>query len=267
LKSSENFLTGITIGWIFSLNVALAFAQAGSVNIIDIPENVTKSVFLLDDGAHKAYGMYLARSQDKKYMYVLSTSQVSFGVDSSIGIRIFNGKFKTFEGEKFNTNGKCWIYKMKSLPKELNTITIFPQDNLIPGLPVWAFDKDLNNPGLVRLKVEKIDDEKTNITLSGDLDRTFVSSPLFDSLGTIVGIVTKRSGATNTQNLPDTLLTTTEPSISVFLTYAAVALKDVELYSSWKETYPNQYIQNFVKESVPLFLTEKGGGGNISRSR
>lgn len=114
---------------------------------------------------------------------------------------------------------------------------------------------------MTRFRVTKIISGDKTVEVFGNLDQSFLGSPVFDSQGRIMGCITdttakviKRPEAGNYEQFEVT-------SITELLKYATSALSGLDLYPIWKEVYPTEFTINWVKESVALLETKKGGAG------
>ena len=238
------------------------FAQRKTGMSAEIFAKVKDSVILLDDGHNTAYGICLAGSRNQKFMYVLSSNQLSMGVEKKIRAALLGEKSKQFKAEKLNSDAalSSAIFKIESPPKNVTPLTRIPQDSLFKNTLVWALGPPAKPHELTSLQVVNVSTEQKFIELSGNLTSTFLGSPVFDSQGRVVGCIT------SSQALPIPKPAAlrgvfSAASISDLLDYATSVLQGLDLYPIWKEIYPAQFTINRVKESVALLETEKSGTG------
>lgn len=237
-----------------------SFAQGTVEPISTTFEKVKSSVILLDDGQSQAYGIYLARARNGKFMFVLSSNQLSLGIEKRIRGVLLDGKVKQFKAEKLSADVEfnVALYRLESPPKNLTTITRIPQDSLRIKSAVRALGPPVKPSELQDLRVASAGEEL--IELDGKFSDKSFYGPIFDSQGRIAGYIVN-SNATVTQHESGSRLGWQVVSIAPLLKYAAGALKDLDLYPVWKEVYPSQYAINQVMESVVLLDTKKSGAG------
>lgn len=238
------------------------FAQIKAGAFAEIFEKVKDSVILLEDGQNSAYGICLASSRNQKFMYVLSSNQLSIGVEKKIRGALSGEKSKQFKTEKLRSDAALnfAIFKIESPPKSVAPITRIPQDSLIKNAVVWALGPPTKPHELTSLQVVNIGAKQKFIELSGNVTNTFWGSPVFDSQGRVVGCITanKESNTPEQATLRDVF---NAASISALLDYATNVLQGLDLYPIWKEIYPAQFTINRVKGSVALLDTKKSGAG------
>ncbi len=264
MKTTKRSPIVLALYGLFSIALPSCLAQGTIETSSEIFEKVKDSIISLDDGQNSAYGICLSRARRENFVYVLSASQLSLGIEKRIRGVLLDGKAKVFKAERLSPDAvlNMAIYKIESPPKNLTPLTRIPQDSLHTDDVVWALGPPAKPRELARFRVVSANFEERLIELVGDFSNTFLGSPVFDLQGRIAGCVTN-SGVSLTQPQPELHEAAQVASISSLLKYAAEVLKDFDFYPVWKEVYPSQYAVDQVMESVALLDTKKSGAGIV----
>lgn len=260
MKPAKSLSVTVMLYLLLFFALRASFAQGTVETIFTTFEKVKSSVILIDDGQSQAYGIYLARARNGKFMFVLSSNQLSLGIEKRIRGVLLDGKVKQFKAEKLSADIEfnVALYRLESPPKNLTTITRIPQDSLRIKSAVWALGSPVKPSELQDFRVTGAGEEL--IELDGKFSDKSFYGPIFDSQGRIAGYIVN-SNASVTQLESGSRQDWQVVSIASLLKYAADALKELDLYPVWKEVYPSQYAINQVMESVVLLDTKKSGTG------
>jgi len=248
-KQQIRLIAIVLIGLLFA-NLPAAFAQALDPST-EIFNKIKNSVVLLNDGQTQAYGLYLARARDKKFMYVLATDRLAIGVEGKIRVTRLDGKVEDLKAAKLSASDtmNVAIYKIASAPKQLQPITRLPQESVSANISLWALSRPEIKQNRLKLRLVKP---------ANNLANTFLGSPIFDSRGRVIGSMTSSAKFPPSSQAPESYQIA---RIAELLRYATKALYGLELNPIWKEVYPTQFIVEQVKESVALLDTRKNGAG------
>ena len=221
---------------------------------------VKNNVVLLGDGENQAWGLYLAGRRDKKFIFMLSVSNLNVGLERQMHFELSGGKKSVHDAEQVQVNSdlRVAIYQVDRSPKDddLEPITKYPANKKPDVDSLWIFGSRPDLHKLRRVNVEGYSHETAYFTVRGQFGDEVAGMPIFSTSGEILGILDVRNSDGSFQALSLQAL-----SIEKLIQFAVTALVGEDLFPTWKELYPSKYAIEKVLASSAILLTEKPGTG------
>lgn len=235
-----------------SLSLPL-FAQAdGATQVFGRVQN---SILRAGDGQNNSWGLYLAGSRNKKFIFVLATADLNVGLEKRIQLTLLTGKNSAHEAEQMQTNADLGVavYRVERSPKDgdLDPITTYPGNKQISADSLWIPGNPDSPEQLQQVRGEGSAEGTAFFTIHGILPENGELMPVFSSGGEIAGIMAIKNTDGSYQCIP------TEKLIK----FAVETLAGEDLFPTWKELYPSRYAIEKVLASSAILLTEKPGTG------
>lgn len=239
----------------FAAQLSVAFAQEQSAASVEVIQKIETSFALLGDGRNEAYGMYVAGARSKKYVYMLSLNSLAVGLDVKLRFTSLDGKAKEFEAEKLRADEAQGIatYTLKTSTKGLVPITKHPDPSLTPNADLWTLGAAATPKNLIKVSATELTPDGKSFTVSGALTAPYAGLPVFDASGKVLGMIASQN--------PDGSFKAI--AIGELLNFAAKAFaaEALDLYPTWNEVYPSQYVIEKVRASTAILATNKPGTG------
>lgn len=243
-----------TISLVLTL-LLIAPVASGQEPSREIYQKIESSFAVLSDGATEAYGLYIAGARSKKYVYFLSLSLLSAGLDVKLRVTALDGKTHEAESEKLSTdeNLGAAIYTVKLSTDDWTPIIRHPDIGQTGTATIWSIGPPKSQQ-VSSVTANGASEANTTFNLSGALPIEHAGLPVFDSDGKVLGMVASQ--------IPDGSYRVV--AISPLLNFAAkvFASEQLDLYPTWDEVYPSQYVtEKVLASSAVLETTSKPGAG------
>lgn len=241
---------------IMLLFIALpAFGQAPGTASRDVYQNIESSFATLDDGTNQAFGMYIAGARSKKYVYFLSLSSLSVGLDVKLKVTGLDGKSSDTEAEKLSTDDNLGVsvYTVKLSTDNWTPITRHPDIGQTGNSSIWSAGSPRSQL-VVQVTVNGAAETNSSYNVSGSLPAPHAGLPVFDKDGKVMGMVASQNEDGSYRVI----------AITPLLDFAAKAFaaEQLDLYPTWDEVYPSQYaIERVRASSAVLSTVNKPGTG------
>lgn len=240
---------------LLGLLVSLSYAQEQGAASLDLLQKIETNFALLSDGRNEAYGMYVAGARSKKYVYMLSLNSLAVGLDVKLRFTSIGGKAEEFEAEKLGADETLGIaiYTIKMSTKDLVPITKHPDPGLAPNADLWTLGAAGAPKNLIKAKATALTPDGKSFTVSGSLAAPFAGLPVFEASGKVLGMIAAKNADGSYQAI----------AIGDLLNFAAksFAAEALDLYPTWNEVYPSQYVIEKVRASTAILATNKPGTG------